>query len=157
LTVVTKTLPGEIHVTNVHKKDLKALEVVMKEAEEVVEALEVVAEEAVEVVLAVAEVVTVEAEVVDSEVVTVTAEAVAEALEVVVTVMVVGVEVVLEEAVVEAVQCVEAAEVAAETDIVLTKPIFLDCPQDQISQEFKSRKPKPLLLKTNFKLPHPIQ
>jgi len=48
LTVVTKTLPGEIHVTNVHKKDLKVLEVVMKVAEEVVEALEAVAEEAVE-------------------------------------------------------------------------------------------------------------
>ena len=40
MTVVTKTLPGEIHVTNVHKKDLKVLEVVMKEAAEVVEALE---------------------------------------------------------------------------------------------------------------------
>jgi hypothetical protein len=126
------------------------------------------------VVLAVAEVVTVEAEVVDSEVVTVTAEAVAEALEVVVTVMVEAVEVVLEEAVEEVVQCVEAVEAVVETDTVLTKPIIisfekrrplkqtnkpivLDCPQDQISQEFKSRKPKPLLLKTNFKLPHPIQ
>merc|ERR1712223_2013212 len=37
------------------------------------------------------------------------------------------------------------------------KPIVLDCPKDQRSQDFKSRKPKPLLLKTNFKLPHPIQ
>jgi hypothetical protein len=72
------------------------------------------------------------------------------------------------------VQCVEAVEVAVETDTALTKPIIisserrrpqkqtnkpivLDCPQDQRSQEFKSRKPKPLLLKTNFMLPHPIQ
>jgi hypothetical protein len=79
--------------------------------------------------------------------------------------------VVSEEAVEEAVQCVEAVEVVVETDIALIKPILisserrrpqkktnkpivLDCPKDQRSQEFKSRKPKPLLLKTNFKLPH---
>jgi hypothetical protein len=71
------------------------------------------------------------------------------------------------------VQCVEAVEVVVETDTAPTKsiissgrrrpqkqtnkPIVLDCPKDQTSQEFKSRKPKPLLLKTNFMLPHPIQ
>jgi len=127
LTVVTKISPGEIHVTNVHKRDLKAPEVVMTEAAVDLEAVEVDVVE-VDLVVAVEEVVIAEevaalAVAVEAVTVVVTAEAAED----------------LVEAVEEAVQCVEAEEVVVEIDIAPTKRNCSNLQDDSRSQDFKSR------------------